>query len=121
VSEPVIEASSNLRFAPFNIAYPGLKEHVEKSELDPSLNLWELVFDFTKNKNTEEVHFSQLPPSEWEFTNMSLPDSDAEPEKVFDYPMRYGGTLSDEPPQVESEHGAFAITTSAAEAMQAYS
>jgi hypothetical protein len=30
-NDPVIEASSNLRFAPFNIGYPLLREHAQKA------------------------------------------------------------------------------------------
>lgn len=30
-NDPVIEASSNLRFAPFNVTYPGLAEQAEKA------------------------------------------------------------------------------------------
>jgi hypothetical protein len=47
-NDPVIEASSNLRFAPFNIGYPKLSEHVAAAGLDPNVNKWELVFDFSK-------------------------------------------------------------------------
>ena len=45
-NEPVIEASSGVRFAPFNIGYPGLKENAEAASLTTQ-NLWELVFDFS--------------------------------------------------------------------------
>jgi hypothetical protein len=46
-NDPVIEASTGLRFAPFNIGYPHLREQAEKAQLNPSVNKWELVFDFS--------------------------------------------------------------------------
>ena len=45
-NDPVIEASRGLRFAPFNIGYPKLKEHAEAAGLT-TVNKWELVFDFS--------------------------------------------------------------------------
>jgi len=47
LNDPVIEASNNITFAPFNVAYHGLKEQMEKAELKPDENRWELIFDFS--------------------------------------------------------------------------
>jgi len=47
MNDPVIEASSGLKFAPFNCAWNGLAEQSEKAGLDPEVNKWELVFDFS--------------------------------------------------------------------------
>ena len=52
-----------------------------------------------------------IPPAEWKTDSLTLPDSDEQPEAVFDYPKRYGGNLSDEPPETSAEHGGFGITT----------
>ena len=46
-NDPVIEASRGLTFAPFNIGYPGLRQHAEAAELSGTENKWELVFDFS--------------------------------------------------------------------------
>ena len=46
-NDPVIEASRGLRFAPFNVGYPGLRQHAEAAELSTVENKWELVFDFS--------------------------------------------------------------------------
>lgn len=46
-NDPVIEASSGLKFAPYDLAYPKLKEHAEAAGLDVNVNRWELVFDFS--------------------------------------------------------------------------
>jgi hypothetical protein len=58
----VIEASNNLTFAPFNVGYPSLAEHCASAALDPQVNKWELVFDFS---NRGESNFHVMEPSEW--------------------------------------------------------
>ena len=105
-NDPVIEASSGLRFAPFNLGYPKLREQAAAAELDPNENKWELIFDFTEKK---ESNFGVIPPSEWRTETLTIPGDDSPPEMVFDYPKRYGGTLSDEPPKSSAEDGAFDI------------
>lgn len=35
-SQPTIEASQNLKFAPYNFGYPGLEEHLKESGIDMS-------------------------------------------------------------------------------------
>jgi hypothetical protein len=62
-NDPVIEASSNLRFAPYNIAYPQLGAHVQAAGLNPNENKWELVFDFS---NKGESNFAVIPPEEFQ-------------------------------------------------------
>ena len=47
MNDPVIEASSGIRFAPYNLTYNGLAEHAAAAQLDPSVNKWELIFDFS--------------------------------------------------------------------------
>lgn len=41
LNEPIIETSSNLTFAPYNVAYPLLDQHVAAVGFDPSANKWE--------------------------------------------------------------------------------
>lgn len=112
-NDPVIEASSGLRFAPFNIGYPHLREQAAKAQLDPTINKWELIFDFSQ-KN--ESNFSVVPPSEWHTEIRTIEGfEDQQSEIVFEYPIRYGGTQSDEKPASSGEHdqtlAAFAIQT----------
>jgi len=47
-TDPVIERSTELTFAPFNGAYHGLRKHCESARLNPNDNHWRLVFDFNK-------------------------------------------------------------------------
>ena len=56
-NDPIIEASSGLRFGPFNLGYPKLAEQARNAELDPAVNKWELVFDFSQK---EESNFTVI-------------------------------------------------------------
>jgi protein XRP2 len=62
MNDPVIEASSGLTFAPFNLGYPKLREQARTANLDISINRWELVFDFSRK--SEDNH-KMLEPSEF--------------------------------------------------------
>lgn len=98
----MIEASSGLRFAPFNIGYPHLREHAEKANLDIKINKWELIFDFS---NKGEMNFSEMDPSEWKPEIREIEGFEGVPsDLVFEYPARYGGSQSDEKPASSSEH-----------------
>ena len=108
MNDPVIEASSGLKIAPFNIGYPMLAEQAKAAELNPQENKWELVFDFSEGSTS---NFEVIPPSQWKTEMITLPGVDAPPELVFDYPKRYGGTMSDELPESSAEHNSFGITT----------
>lgn len=118
----MIEASSNLRFGPFNMTYPHLKEHAERAKLDPLVNKWELIFDFSlKDKQNYEV----IPPSEWAIEHITVEGFENEEAGiVFDFPKRYGGNLSDEKPQSSGEHeatmAAFGIKTGQQAAQAAF-
>jgi hypothetical protein len=82
----VIESSNNLKFGPFNLAYPGLKEHAQQAGLNTEVNKWNMIFDFTTN-SSGDLNFSVMDPSEWALVHKkveSLPDQ--EPEVVFAYP-----------------------------------
>ena len=49
LSEPGIESSTNLKFAPYNVAYPKLEEHAAAVGFDLNVNKWNLIHDFTKD------------------------------------------------------------------------
>jgi len=46
-TEPIIEMSSDLVFAPWCASYPRCKTHFAERGFDPNRNLWNAVFDFT--------------------------------------------------------------------------
>jgi len=56
-NDPIIEASSGLKFAPFKIGYPGLKAHAEAAGLTTE-NKWELIFDFSSGKGENVANHS---------------------------------------------------------------
>ena len=49
---PIIESSSNLRFHPFDIAYPHLTQQFVSAKLDPNVNHWDVIYDFSANDAT---------------------------------------------------------------------
>jgi hypothetical protein len=62
-SDPSIEYSDGLRFAPLNFSYPDQDIHFRKTKLDLDKKLWSSVFDF--NLTEGETHWSILPPDEF--------------------------------------------------------
>lgn len=123
-TEPIIESSSNLTFAPYNLAYPHLDRHVDASGLDISQNKWDLVFDFTDTNETgeKESHHKLLDPSEFEIVRQEVEDMYVKPSQPFAIPRKYGGDAPDNDlTQKKQEEGTFDIrTTSAADAQKIY-
>merc|ERR1712060_876233 len=74
-NDPIIEASSGLKFAPFNIGYPKLNEHAVSASNDTE-NKWELVFDFSDQQGENKGNFTYLPPSEFSTELMEIPGFD---------------------------------------------
>jgi len=64
-TEPAIETSNNIRFAPFNGAYDGHKQAMEAASLNPERNLWFAVYDFNDDKQTG---------NNWRYLNASEED-----------------------------------------------
>ena len=74
-NDPIIESSSNLTFAPYNVAYPLLDEHAKAAGFDTSkllyrlknlgVNKWDLIFDFTKDESGQKSNFNILEPSKF--------------------------------------------------------
>ena len=106
MNDPVIESSSNVCFAPFNIGYPGLAAHAEAAGYTGASmpNKWELIFDFTQSASGVD-NFTQIEPEDWQTELLEIPEYESrEPAQLFfDYPERYGGTASDEPPATTPE------------------
>ena len=83
-NDPIIEASRGLKFAPFNIGYPKLREHAEASE-NVTENKWELIFDFSQKT---EANFTVMDPSEFATQLLEIPEFSGEeqPELYYDFP-----------------------------------
>ncbi len=94
LSDPIIESSANLKFAPYNVTYPLLDEQAKAAGLDPKANKWDLIFDFTTKESGKNYEF--LDPAEFQLIRKELEGHDEELEVVFPYSEKYGGTLSEE-------------------------
>ena len=65
-TDPIIESSSGMRFAPFNGAYAGQGQHFAAANLQPENNHWSNVYDFNKGDTAyPEPHWELLPRSQW--------------------------------------------------------
>mmetsp|Transcript_41665 Transcript_41665/g.75638 ORF Transcript_41665/g.75638 Transcript_41665/m.75638 type:complete len:487 (+) Transcript_41665:78-1538(+) len=61
-TEPIIETSEELAFAPWSARYPGCKEHFERVKFDPQKNVWNALYDF--NGEAGHAHWRILPLEE---------------------------------------------------------
>lgn len=57
-TDPIVEASHHMLFAPFNGACPRLDAAFRSSSLPPAANHWNRLFDFSKDDAT-------LPTPHW--------------------------------------------------------
>lgn len=69
--------------------------------MDTKVNKWELVFDFS---NRGDSNFKVMDPSEWKPDIRRIEGFDEASNLVFDFPIRYGGTMSDNKPASSAEH-----------------
>ena len=63
-SQPVIEYSDNVQFAPYNVKYKELNKNWEKSNVDKNINQWDNVKDFNWFKQQQSPHWSIIPKQE---------------------------------------------------------
>ena len=74
-NDPIVESSSNLTFAPYNLKYPFLKEHSDSAVITGDFvdddgktvtktNHWNQIFDFTK-RSDGALNFKFLDISEF--------------------------------------------------------
>ena len=104
VNDPIVESSSALSFAPYNLQYPQLEEHAIKADLvgtfkddegvtQKRVNKWNLVFDFTKNEDGP-ANFGLMGTDNFSIVQAhSLVESVAESDWQFELPIEFGGTL----------------------------
>lgn len=122
-TDPVIESSEGLIFAPYNLAYPLQDQHVEAAGLKTEHNKWDLIFDFTDTTESGEKirHYELLDPNEFGTIEQYVEGMDDEPVFAFPLPRSYGGTLEDNHHAHKEESTTFDIrTTSAADAQKIF-
>jgi hypothetical protein len=59
-TEPIIEMSEDLVFAPWCARYPGCSEHFRKNSFSPERNLWNAIFDFTGKADRSNWRIAEL-------------------------------------------------------------
>ncbi|CAK63241.1 unnamed protein product (macronuclear) [Paramecium tetraurelia] len=89
-SDPALEKSTGITFAPYNFAYPGITDDFGKAKLDPENNKWSEVFDFTPN--TEVNNWTLLHPSQFHLVSKSFEGLEAPEQCPVPIPTTYGGT-----------------------------
>jgi hypothetical protein len=94
-NNPCIESSENVFFAPFNLAYPQLDQHVRSAGLNIEENHWSQIHDFTENDDGQP-NYGFVEPGEWEVEAYPLEGFSEEPNEVIPYPVRYGGNIPDD-------------------------
>jgi Tubulin binding cofactor C len=117
LNDPIIESSANITFAPYNVAYPKLDEHVRSVGFDPQVNKWDLIFDFTTSE--KKLNYQLMDPADFTLVTKEVEGMDEQPVRVFPYPQKYGGTVADDANkhEVKDEHMmAFSIGVSAKDA-----
>lgn len=94
-NDPVIESSKNVTFYPYNVTYPKLAEHCKAADLLIEENKWNLVFDFTPNKEGG-LNYDIGEAKDWKLETIKLDGFDDPAEYVIPYPVKYGGTIPDD-------------------------
>ncbi|CAD8200571.1 unnamed protein product [Paramecium octaurelia] len=89
-SDPALEKSTAITFAPYNFAYPGITDDFGKAKLDPENNKWSEVFDFTPN--AEANNWTLLHPSQFHLVSKSFEGLEAPGQCPVPIPTTYGGT-----------------------------
>lgn len=105
-TEPIIETSKNLAFAPFAASYPGLTEHFKKAGLKPEKNFWCAIFDFSGR--ADAANWRILPLAECEELEVAFP---SEGLRGWECPSAaLSQELLCEPPPVSSESAGHAVS-----------
>eukprot|EP01084_Bolivina_argentea_P071654 130213_1 len=79
-SEPVIEYSDNVQFAPYNVRYKELNKHWEQSKVDKDINRWDKVKDFNWFKQQHSPHWTVIPKAERNEIARPVIDDDSDDE-----------------------------------------
>lgn len=90
-SEPVLNSSNQVTFAPYNLAYPYLRSHFDKAQLDPRKNLWSRV----RTELEYGVAWNLLPTQQFFVDRKDLQDYPS-PDDPVARPELYGGMVKGE-------------------------
>jgi Tubulin binding cofactor C len=90
VSDPHIELSFDMKFAPYNFAYPNQHADFKRVGFNVNENNWCKVYDH--NSNEGDSHFSLLPPNQFKNAEKKI-DGAGAPVNPVPIPQQYGGKL----------------------------
>ena len=93
MSDPHIEQSFDMKFAPYNFAYPNQNIDFRKAGFDVNVNRWCKVYDHSGGNG--EGHFSLLPPNQFQNCEKQL-ENYGFPVNPVPIPKQYGGELNEE-------------------------
>ena len=93
MSDPHIEQSFDMKFAPYNFAYPNQDIDFRKAGFDVNVNRWCKVYDHSGGNG--EGHFSLLPPNQFQNCEKKL-ENYGVPVNPVPIPKQYGGELNEE-------------------------
>ena len=92
-SDPHIEASFDMKFAPYNFSYPNQREDFRRVGFNPNENRWCKVYDHSSSEG--DGHFSLLPPNRFKKEEKKL-DGLPSPDNPVPIPKQYGGDLAED-------------------------
>jgi len=101
-TEPIIESSHDLAFAPFAASYPGLTTHFEEAKFAPTKNYWSALFDFTGNN--DGANWRILPLAQCQELVVHIP-SEGEPAWDCPTPKITHDLLCSAPPRSDESSG----------------
>eukprot|EP00931_Biecheleriopsis_adriatica_P106828 TRINITY_DN81204_c0_g1_i1.p1 TRINITY_DN81204_c0_g1~~TRINITY_DN81204_c0_g1_i1.p1 ORF type:complete len:473 (+),score=117.48 TRINITY_DN81204_c0_g1_i1:37-1455(+) len=102
-TEPIIETSKEVAFAPFSASYAGLSAHFEQAKLDSGKNFWSAIYDF--NGKADSANWSILPLAECLELDVQFA-GEGSSSGAWDCPTpRLSHELLCAPPPVSSESG----------------
>lgn len=93
VSDPHIESSFDMKFAPYNFSYPGQNVDFKKVGFDEKQNKWCKVYDHSSAEG--DGHFSLLPSNQFKKVEKKL-NGYGNPVNPVPIPQQYGGDLKAE-------------------------
>jgi tubulin-specific chaperone C len=67
LSDPIIEDTTRVQFAPYNLNYDGIQQHLKRAGLDtqqPSANRWDQVKDFNWLRSQQSPNWSLIPEAD---------------------------------------------------------
>ncbi|CAD8115337.1 unnamed protein product [Paramecium sonneborni] len=91
-SDPALEKSAGIVFAPYNFTYPGISDDFEKAKLDPANNKWSEVYDFTPNN--EISNWTLLHPTQFHLVSKQFEGLEELKQYPVAIPITYGGSCT---------------------------